>query len=82
MTLLRLGAPRAWSCPHLGDVGVQILAVQSRLQRGEPGARRALPTTVVVDRREIVRWLSLADNYRVRPDPAEVTRAVRALALQ
>ena len=51
--------------------------------RGGPnGGDVPLPTTVVVDRREIVRWLSLADNYRVRPDPAEVTRSVRALALQ
>jgi len=51
--------------------------------RGGPnGGDVPLPTTVVVDRREIVRWLSLADNYQVRPDPAEVTRSVRALALQ
>lgn len=37
------------------------------------------PTTVVVDRRGIVRWLSLADSIQVRPDPTEVARAVRQL---
>lgn len=38
-----------------------------------------IPTTVVIDRRGIVRWLSIADNYQVRPDPADVARAVRGL---
>jgi peroxiredoxin len=37
------------------------------------------PTTVVVDRRGIVRWLSLADTIQVRPDPDAVARAVREL---
>jgi hypothetical protein len=37
------------------------------------------PTTVVVDRQGIVRWLSLADSIQVRPDPADVARAVRGL---
>jgi peroxiredoxin len=47
---------------------------------GGPGGQDVpLPTTVVIDRRGIVRWLALADNYQVRPDPADVTRAVRAL---
>jgi hypothetical protein len=38
-----------------------------------------IPTTIVIDRAGIVRWLSIADNYQVRPDPTEVARAVRAL---
>jgi len=46
---------------------------------GPEGQDVPVPTTVVIDRRGIVRWLSLADNYQVRPDPADVTRAVRAL---
>jgi len=38
------------------------------------------PTTVVLDRRGIVRWLSLADAIQVRPDPEAVAHAVRELA--
>jgi peroxiredoxin len=48
--------------------------------RGGPdGGDVPIPTTIVIDRAGIVRWLSIADNYQVRPDPAEVARAVRAL---
>ena len=48
--------------------------------RGGPnGEDVPIPTTVVIDRHGIVRWLKLADNYQVRPDPADVARAVRAL---
>lgn len=46
---------------------------------GPEGQDVPVPTTVVIDRHGIVRWLSIADNYQVRPDPADVTRAVRAL---
>jgi peroxiredoxin len=46
---------------------------------GPEGQDVPVPTTVVLDRRGIVRWLSVADNYQVRPDPADVTRAVRAV---
>jgi peroxiredoxin len=37
------------------------------------------PATIVLDRDGVIRWLSLSDNYQVRPDPADVVRAVRAL---
>lgn len=37
------------------------------------------PTTIVLDRDGIVRWLSVTTNFQVRPDPADVLRAVRAL---
>ena len=48
--------------------------------RGGPNGQDVpIPTTVVIDRHGIVRWLKLADNYQVRPDPADVARAVRAL---
>ncbi|PYN78127.1 MAG: hypothetical protein DMD96_21705 [Candidatus Rokuibacteriota bacterium] len=48
--------------------------------RGGPnGEDVPIPTTVVIDRHGIVRWLKLADNYQVRPDPTDVARAVRAL---
>ena len=46
---------------------------------GNKGQDVPRPTTVVIDRRGIIRWLSLADNFQVRPDPAVVTRAVRGL---
>ena len=48
--------------------------------RGGPSGQDVpMPTTVVLDKRGIVRWLSIADNYQVRPDPQEVVRAVRSL---
>jgi peroxiredoxin len=47
---------------------------------GHKGQDVPRPTTVVVDRRGVVRWLSLADTIQVRPDPTEVARAVRQLA--
>jgi peroxiredoxin len=37
------------------------------------------PATLVLDRDGVIRWLSLSDNYQIRPDPADVVRAVRAL---
>ena len=47
---------------------------------GHKGQDVPRPSTVVIDRRGIVRWLSLADSIQVRPDPDAVTRAVRELA--
>ena len=46
---------------------------------GSKGQDVPRPTTVVIDRRGIVRWLSLADNFQVRPDPADIMRIVRGL---
>ena len=46
---------------------------------GNKGQDVPRPTTVVIDRQGIVRWLSLADNIQVRPEPGEVSRAVRSL---
>jgi len=46
---------------------------------GNKGQDVPRPTTVVVDRRGIVRWLSLSDSIQVRPDPTAVARAVRQL---
>ena len=37
------------------------------------------PSTIVLDRDGVVRWLWLSDNFQVRPDPQDVLRAVRAL---
>ena len=37
------------------------------------------PSTVVIDKHGVVRWMLFADNVQVRPDPREVLRAVQAL---
>jgi peroxiredoxin len=37
------------------------------------------PATVVLDRDGVVRWLSVTRSFQVRPDPADVLRAVRSL---
>ena len=46
---------------------------------GNKGQDVPRPTTVVIDRQGIVRWLSLADNIQVRPEPGDVSRAVLGL---
>ena len=46
---------------------------------GNKGQDVPRPTTVVIDRQGIVRWLSLADNIQVRPEPGDVSRAARGL---
>jgi len=46
---------------------------------GEHGEDVPTPTTVVLDRDGAVRWLWIADNFQVRPDPDDVLQAVRAL---
>jgi peroxiredoxin len=46
---------------------------------GQQGEDVPIPTTVVLDRDGVVRWLWISNNFQVRPDPHEVLRAVRAL---
>jgi peroxiredoxin len=46
---------------------------------GANGEDVPTPTTAVLDRTGAVRWLWISDNFQVRPDAAEVRRAVRAL---
>jgi peroxiredoxin len=46
---------------------------------GPEGQDVPRPATVVVDRDGVVRWFSVSSNLQVRPDPADVLRAVRAL---
>jgi len=46
---------------------------------GNQGQDVPRPTTVVIDRQGIVRWLALADKIQVRPEPGDVARAVRGL---
>ena len=48
--------------------------------RGGPeGQDVPRPATVVLDRNGVVRWFSVTANFQVRPDAADVLRAVRAL---
>jgi peroxiredoxin len=47
--------------------------------RGGPRGEDVPPTTAVLDRDGIVRWLWISDNFQVRPDPGDVLRAVRSL---
>jgi peroxiredoxin len=46
---------------------------------GNRGQDVPRPSTIVLDRSGIVRWLALADTIQVRPDPDAVARAVREL---
>jgi peroxiredoxin len=46
---------------------------------GHKGQNVARPTTIVLDRHGVVRWLQLADSIQIRPDPTDVARAVRQL---
>jgi peroxiredoxin len=60
-----LAVARSWGLVHPGG--------------GALGQDVPRPATVVLDRDGVVRWFSIARNYQVRPDPADVLRAVRAL---
>lgn len=46
---------------------------------GQSGEDVPIPTTVVLDRDGVVRWLWISNNFQVRPDPDAVLAAVRAL---
>jgi len=46
---------------------------------GQHGEDVPIPTTVVLDRAGVVRWLSISNNLQLRPDPDDVLRAVRDL---
>ena len=46
---------------------------------GQHGEDVPTPSTVVLDRDGVVRWLWISDNFQVRPDPQAVLGAVRAL---
>jgi peroxiredoxin len=62
-----------------GDLAVTRRYGLVHSRGGPEGQDVPRPTTVVLDRQGVVRWLSIARNYQVRPDPAEVLGAVRAL---
>jgi len=60
-----LAVTRRWGLVHAGG--------------GPYGQDVPRPSTVVLDRDGLVRWVSVTRNYQVRPDPDEVLRALRAL---
>ena len=62
-----------------GDLAVTRRLGLLHVHGGHKGQDVARPTTVVVDRHGIVRWLQLADSIQIRPDPTDVARAVRQL---
>jgi len=43
---------------------------------GIPGADIARPATFVVDGDGVVRWRDLTENYRIRPRPDDILRAL------
>ena len=47
---------------------------------GPDGLDVPRPATAVLDRDGVVRWFSASTNYQVRPDPADIRRAVRTLS--
>jgi peroxiredoxin len=61
------------------DLAVTRLYGLIHAHGGPDGEDVPRPATVVLDRDGVVRWLSLSDNFQVRPDPGDVLRAVRAL---
>ena len=46
---------------------------------GRGGQDVARPTTIIVDRAGVIRWMSLPDRYSIRADPQEIVAAVKAL---
>ena len=60
-----------------GDLAVTRRYGLLHAHGGHKGQDVARPSTVVLDRRGVVRWLQLADSIQIRPDPTDVARAVR-----
>ncbi len=50
-----------------------------RHAEGIPGADIARPATFILDREGVVRWRDLTENYRVRPSPDDLLRAIDGL---
>ena len=60
-----------------GDLAVTRRYGLLHAHGGHKGQDVARPSTVVLDRRGVVRWLQLAGSIQIRPDPGDVARAVR-----
>ena len=61
------------------DLAVTRLYGLVHAHAGPEGGDVPRPATVVLDRDGVVRWFSASRNFQVRPDPADVLRAVRSL---
>ena len=46
---------------------------------GAEGQDVPRPATIVLDRDGVVRWMSISNNFQVRPNAGDVLRAVRSL---
>jgi peroxiredoxin len=67
--------------PILSDPDLAMIdAYGLRHANGIPGSDIARPATFVLDANGVVRWRDLTENYRVRPRPEDVLRAVDAVA--
>ena len=60
------------------DLAVTRLYGLLHARGGPEGQDVPRPSTVVIDRDGVVRWLAVTDNYQVRPDARDVVRALRA----
>jgi peroxiredoxin len=68
-------------CSHLVILSdeKQSLARAAELIAPQPsphGGKTVAPTTVLIDRRGVVRWVSRKDTYLERPTPDEVLAAI------
>ena len=65
----------------LSDRGLEVIRryglEHARAGRGSQDVAR--PTTIIVDKLGVIRWMSLRDYYSIRPDPEEIVAAVKAL---
>ena len=67
----------------LSDVQGELLdALDIRqARRSMTGKDTAIPTTYLLDRAGVVRWVYRAESWRVRPHPQEALDAIRALSV-
>ncbi len=65
----------------LSDRGLEVIRRYGleHAGAGRGGQDIARPTTIVVDRQGVIRWMSLPDRLTIRPDPEEIVAAVKAL---
>ena len=63
--------------PILADPDLAVIDRYGlRHAHGIPGADIARPATFVLDGDGMVRWRDLTENYRIRPRPEDVLRAI------
>jgi peroxiredoxin len=67
--------------PIVSDPGLAVIDRYGlRHVNAVPGVDVARPATFVLDGAGVVRWRSLTENYRIRPHPDDVLRALDGLA--